>query len=947
MPTDNWEKIQELFLAAADLPPAEQRSFLDRACADDPQLRREVESLLASDADGGESIAAAVTGAAQELLGGDPLIGARLGRWRVEREIGRGGMGAVYLATRDDGDYQQQAAIKLVKQGMDTAQVLERFRHERQILANLHHPFIARLIDGGSTGQGRPYLVMEYVEGQPIDAWLRQRDAGLEERCRLFLRVCDAVSYAHRNLVVHRDLKPGNILITGPSGHPGMPKLLDFGVAKLLAPDQDADATVAADGRPITPGYASPEQFLGQPVTTATDVYSLGAILYELLSGAKAHQASSSSPEAWRRAVCETEPARPSDAVPPDLPGAVRLRRRLSGDLDNIVGMAMHKQPERRYASVDELAADLRRYLAGEPVAARRDSLAYRAGKFARRHALWLAAALLVAASMLVGTALAVIQARRADAARRVADDRLTQMVALANHSLFDIHARIEQLPGSTEARREIVATTLLYLQDLRKTAGDDERLRQALAAAYLKLGDVQGYPYGPSLGDGAGALKSYRVAAELLAPLRQSRPRDPDVLDTWVEIQRRIAILLGTLGKVDEAVGRLRGAMPDAALLGKLRPGDAQAASREASLFNSMTMLLEPRDAKAALAWSQRGLSAFQALAARFPGQEEILEGLAESHSRAGVGFMLAGNLEASMKQYRQCAEVRERLVAAHPNDVALQRNLMMVYGHIAAALGDPLSLNLGDSEGARTYYRKAAVLAGQIAKADPRNVTAQYDAAAVALRLGIVDVTPSGLEDSLATLRRAEAELERLAGSSPGNRNFSSQLAIAQEYIGRRLFALGRLPESIAAYRQSLAIADRALAADPANRSGYAQLAATSGGLVRALAASGERTQTLAEARAAVARVEACAAHSLDKMLCARFQAKVWVALGAAYGIFARSSPSSPQQRESDWREARAAAERGVREVSAICSSASDSACSAMLTEAQGLIAGSARQR
>ena len=258
MPTDNWEKIQELFLAAADLPPAEQRSFLDRACADDPQLRREVESLLASDADGGESIAAAVTGAAQELLGGDPLIGARLGRWRVEREIGRGGMGAVYLATRDDGDYQQQAAIKLVKQGMDTAQVLERFRHERQILANLHHPFIARLIDGGSTGQGRPYLVMEYVEGQPIDSWLGERDAGLEERCRLFLRVCEAVSYAHRNLVVHRDLKPGNISIAPD----GMPKLLDFGVAKLLAPDEDADDRPSRRTRgPSPPATPAPNSF--------------------------------------------------------------------------------------------------------------------------------------------------------------------------------------------------------------------------------------------------------------------------------------------------------------------------------------------------------------------------------------------------------------------------------------------------------------------------------------------------------------------------------------------------------------------------------------------------------------------------------------------------------------------------------------------------------------
>lgn len=937
MPTDDWKRTQEVFLASADLPVAARRSFLDRACSGDPELRREVESLLAADRDGGESIATAVARAAQELLGGDPLIGARLGHWRIEREIGRGGMGAVYLATRDDGDYRQQAAIKLIKEGMDTAQVLDRFRHERQILANLNHPYIARLIDGGSTELGRPYLVMEYVEGQPIDSWLERRNAGLEERCRLFLLVCEAVSHAHRNLVVHRDLKPGNILITPD----GMPKLLDFGVAKLLAPDQDPAATAAADMRAVTPGYASPEQMLGQPVTTTTDVYSLGAILYELLTGVKACQPGSGSPEEWRRAVCETEPARPSDAAP------VRLRRRLAGDLDNIAGMAMRKQPERRYASVDGLSADLRHYLAGEPVAARRDSRAYRAGKFARRHALGLGMALLVAASLLAGTTLAVMQARRAEAARRMADERLTQMVALANRSLFDIHSRIERLPGATQVRREIVATTLQFLEELRKTAGNDRGLQQALAAAYLKLGDVQGYPYGPSLGDGAGALKDYRTAAELLAPLRQSRPRDADVLDAWVEVQRRIGLLLATGGKVDEAAACLRSAMPDAALLGRLRPFDAVAASRQANLFDSMAAVLETRGPAATLEWSQRALSAFQTLAVRFPGREDILEGLAGAYSRTGTGLTWTGDLQAALTEYRQCAEVRERLVSAHPNDMAGQRDLMLAYGHIAAVLGTPLVPNLGDSEGARTYYRKAAALAGRIAAADPLNGTAQYDLAAVTLRLGILDVAPSGLEDSLAALRTAAGELESLIRASPNDSRYKSQLTIAQEYIGRRLFALGRLRESIAAYRQSLAGADAALAGDPGSRANYSQLAATSGGLVRALAASGDRAGAMAQARTAIARIEACGPRGVDEPNCARYKASAWLALGAACRVFAQSPSSSPEGRQSDWREAQAAARRALREISVIPASSCQSLCPAVADEARGLIAASAAQR
>jgi tetratricopeptide (TPR) repeat protein len=813
---------------------------------------------------------------------------------------------------------------------------------------------------------------MEYVEGRPIDAWLKEHDLSLEDRCRLFLRLCAAVSYAHRNLVVHRDLKPSNILITPE----GQPKLLDFGVAKLLDPSHDPGITAAAEVRAITPQYASPEQILGQPVSTTTDVYSLGAILFELLTGSPAHRPRAATPEEWRRVICETEIGRLSDAAP------VRLRRRLSGDLDNIVRMAMRKEPERRYPSVDEFAADVRRYLAGQPVMARRDSVGYRSAKFVRRHLLWLIMASLLAASLLTGTALAVFQARRADAARRMAesqrqaadlarqaaerehaaanrqrdaavldraraesqarlaDERLSQMVALANHSLFDIHSRIERLPGATEARRDIVGTTLRYLEELSKTAGDDARLRLALAAAYLKLGDVQGYPYGPSLSDSAGALASYRRAAGLLAPFRQSRPRDPEILDPWSEIQHRIAILLAATGKVDQAIACLTAALPDAALLGRLRPNDFAAASREGDMFKAMSVALETRDASAALTWSQRALTAFEALAVRFPDREDILEQLADAHSRAGVGLHLVGNLRPALAEYRQCAEVRERLVSAHPNDVASRRDLLMAYGHVAAVLGDPLVPNLGDSDGAREYYRKAAALAEQIAAADQQNLTAQYDVAAVTLRLGIVDAPPSGLESSLDSLRTAASRLESLIARSPGDSRYKSQLAIAQEYIGERLRALGRLPESIAAYRQSLAGANAALDADPANRSAYAQSAASSSGLVRVLAVSGDRAGALSQARAAIARAAACAAHSAEQASCARYLATAWLASANAYRSFAEDPSASPGRAEADWREAQAAARHVVDEIAAAPATPGISRTASLLAEAQEVI-------
>lgn len=438
----NWDRVQSLFLEALELRPEERGVFLDRTCAGEDEVRSEVESLLANDGAGEHDIAEALEHTARSLLESENLAGTRLGAWRVIKEIGRGGMGTVYLATRDDDQFQKRVALKVVKRGMDTAELLSNFRRERQILAHLDHPYIARLIDGGSTPQGQPFLVMEYIEGKPIDVYCRDQALDVEPRCRLFLKVCEAVSYAHRKLVIHRDLKPSNILVTAD----GSPKLLDFGVAKLLDPELQSGSTLTLQvGRLLTPEYASPEQVRGEPVGTVSDVYALGAILYELLTGVKAQHLDTYSPAELERVICDTEVVPPSVRI---APSDARMRRRLSGDLDNIVLMAMRKEPEQRYSSVDLFAEDVYRHLRARPVKARPPSLTYRFGKFARRNRLWLAAWGLVLLSLVTGTWAALREAHRARIEQQRAEARLSQMVELANRALFDVHGSIERLPA-------------------------------------------------------------------------------------------------------------------------------------------------------------------------------------------------------------------------------------------------------------------------------------------------------------------------------------------------------------------------------------------------------------------------------------------------------------------------------------------------------------------
>ncbi|ARA94347.1 serine/threonine protein kinase [Rhodothermaceae bacterium RA] len=514
MSTPRWNQIETLFWAALDRDAAERAAFLDEACAGDAALRREVEGMLAAhETSHGLQIE-------QHLLGDDPprpaddeaMIGTRVGPYRLVQMLGRGGMGTVYLAERADGAFEQQVALKLIRSGWHSAEIVQRFRLERQILARLDHPNIARLLDGGMTEDGRPYFALEYVAGEPITDFCDRHRLPVDERLRLFQRVCRAVQFAHRNLVVHRDLKPSNILVTGD----GVVKLLDFGIAKLLDPDA-AGMTVAqtrADVRVMTPEYAAPEQVRGEAITTATDVYALGVLLYELLTGHRPYQIPSRVRAEIERVICEEEPTRPStviaavtqihrddgttETITPDRVGAARklpptrLRRRLRGDLDTIILTALRKEPERRYTSAEQLADDLRRHLEGRPITARADTLGYRVRTFVRRHR-WGVAAAAVLVLLLAGYAATLtVQSRRLAAERDAKAEALAQSEAVTQYlkSLF-LAATPRVARGDTLTAYDLLDRGVERVERLRDNPALQIRLLQTFGNVFFQLGDV------------------------------------------------------------------------------------------------------------------------------------------------------------------------------------------------------------------------------------------------------------------------------------------------------------------------------------------------------------------------------------------------------------------------------------------------------------------------
>ncbi|HEX6058200.1 MAG TPA: serine/threonine-protein kinase [Gemmatimonadaceae bacterium] len=553
-------RIQSVFDAAVERPAPERPAFVDRECAGDAELREQVMRLLsAAESTGGAAfIDVAVRRATTEFTEPASRAGLTLGPWRLLRELGHGGMGTVWLAERADGAYDARVAIKLVRGGFASPELERRFRAERQILADLHHPNIAALLGGGDAPDGTPYLVMECIEGEPITEWADRRRLGLAARLRLFRAVCDAVGHAHRSLVVHRDIKPSNILV----GEDGVPKLVDFGIAKPLGPEASPDTTALV--RRMTPAYASPEQLLGERINVATDVWSLGVLLYELLTGVQPFAAEGMTTEEVRRRILEHEPVPPSEALRRSGGRTGLAPRELAGDLDTIVQMALRKEPAARYASVEQLAEDVRRHLAGAPVSARPATLGYRMRKFAKRNAPAVAAASALFLALAGGLGATLWQARRAEAAQRRAEAALAQSVEVKDF-----------------------LTSLFRASDPRESRGADVTARELLERGVQRVDELAAQPALQAellalLGSVQMQLGEYRSAADLYArneTIRRARlgTDDDSLVVQSINMRGRA---LNMLGIQDSAVM----AFEEASTLGRRLLGEEDGTVRAAA---------------------------------------------------------------------------------------------------------------------------------------------------------------------------------------------------------------------------------------------------------------------------------------------------------------------------------------------------------------------------
>lgn len=742
----HWSGVKAIVADALELPAAERAAFAERACGEDPVLRREVFSMLAfSGADDDPATASPPPAVAEDLA---ERAGQTVGAWRITREIGRGGMGAVYLAERADRVFEKQVAVKILKRGTDTDEVLRRFRTERQILARLEHPNIARLLDGGTTPDGLPFFVLEYVDGARITDWCDARRLGFRARIELFLKVCEAVHFAHRNLVVHRDLKPGNLLVTAE----GEPKLLDFGIAKLLGGEEGEESLTVEGRQLLTPGYASPEQVRGEPVTTASDVYSLGALLHELLAGRPPHRFG--APAELRRAIAEEDPARASAVA-----AAPEARRALRGDLDNILRQALARQPARRYSDVTAFADDLRRHLERRPVRARRPTLGYRASRFVRRNKLAVAGGALLLVTLAGGVAATLVQKGRAE--RRFEDVR-----RLARAVIFDYHDAIAALPGSTPVREKIVKDALTYLDALRRDAGSDPGLKGELAAAYTKIGVVQGNSYYANLGDTTGALRSAQAALALREELLAAAPAAPpcrvDVADALVG-----------LGDIQYARGELRAARASYERALALRPQPPSGRLQVLALAENHARLSD-----------LLGLDGYTNLG-------DTAGALAHLRAARVLVEPLTQAPDADAKAHDRFVEIlfSETMMARSAGDAAL----CLAQARRAVELARPFAEANRNEQGAHAVYQKALSLLGYALMED-----AQWTEAVALLRAALVDD-------------------ERMAAGDPKNTQYRINLSISCNALGRSLTAVGDAAAAEVLHRRALALSDEALGADP----------------------------------------------------------------------------------------------------------------------------------
>ncbi len=776
MQPERAERLAEIVEHAFELAGSERAAFLAQACGSDGELRAEVEGLLREEKGAAELMSAPAVEFGAKLLGDDTTgelsAGEMLGDYRILSLLGQGGMGEVYLA--DDTHFGRQVAIKLIKQGFGTKEFVRHFRQEERILAALNHPNIARLYGGAVTQKGLPYFVMEYVEGIPLEAYSAEHVLSPRERLGLFRKVCAAVSYAHQNLVIHRDLKPANIRVTAE----GVPKLLDFGIARLLDPETaETDNRTVAIARAMTPNYASPEQRRGDRMTTASDVYSLGVVLYELLTGKKPGVRKDGEPEL----------------------------QKLGDDLDNIVGKALRTEPERRYSSVGQFSEDIRRYMEGLPVIARKDTFAYRTSKFVGRHKIGLAVTAAVALLLIGATIVATWEAHRANEERILAERHFAQVRGLANSLMFEIHDSVKDLAGSTPTRRLIVSRALEYLDSLAHDAGGNSALQRELATAYEKIGDIQGNPYSANIGDTDGALTSYRKALQI----RENFPPAAITTDTQMELGRTYR----ALGDIMDQKGNIGQMIRD----------------------------------------YRRSLQIFSRLAESQPRNAAIQDELARAYETLADGLGRTANADAELlMDYKKSLAICQELLRQDNSNAKRKRavaiNLMKIGG-----ASDP------HQPEAIASLRKGVTVLESLAAADPNNGRARREVGWGYKQLGTTQVAGEDYSGAVESLQKSLAIRESFAAADPQNAQAKFDLASGHVDLAEALTAIGDPLPAVGHAREAITIVTALLSADPTNAIYSRDLAIYEERLGDAFARSGgdnnapaaERTRAWSEAR------------------------------------------------------------------------------------------------
>ena len=799
--SERWQQIKAIVAEALEeKSPAARVTLVAKRCGDDVDLRREVESLLDQTTSGLENFAGKASAPLRrDQTSLDP--GRRIGAYAIIHELGRGGMGVVYLAERADGVFEKQVAIKVLKRGTDTDEILRRFEAERQILARLDHPNITRLVDAGTTDDHLPYVVMDYVVGKPITRYANEKRLSVIERLKLFRSVCSAVSYAHQNLVVHRDLKPSNILVTDQ----GEVRLLDFGIAKLLSDAEAGGANMTITVlRVMTPEYASPEQVKGEPITTLSDVYSLGVCLYELLTGARPYKLTRKTPDELTKAICEQEPERPSTTVAKG-DGSSKLEIRnskiLKGDLDNIVLMALRKDPARRYASVEQFSEDVRRHLQGLPVRARKDTAAYRAGKFMKRHKMGITAVAAVVLVLLIGIVATAREWAVAKTERAKAEARFEILRKSSRTMISEIHRALMNLSGSLEARKLLLQRATEQLDALAAEAANDPRLQVDLADAYQNIGYLPDKPL-------AQRTELFNKAIALDQKILAREPKHIAARENLATCKINLADFARARGDIDEALKYNREAI---ALLESVAADEPTEMEHKKTLWNASY--------NAALSLMQSG--------------------------RAAEAFHI------SQRIYPVAVELREKHLADQ-DDGRFRRP------YLSRALAANSLTYLGRYEEALTEIRIALQETATTRQKFPLGPIERLDGSVFTYRLAIALECSGRRDEAIETMTTSLAMIEALVNDEPKNLSYGIMAAFENSQFASLLLRANKLAESVKYFRRAIELYEKILAADTEQKQARADLAYAYGGLGLALAQTGNATEGLADDRQAISFYE-----------------------------------------------------------------------------------------